>query len=325
MYAVLIYTDNQRINFLEKVFGPGKLFTNSKGSKNLYVICPNCFKLGKNSATSGQKKLAIEINTQKSHCWVCNKKYISILPWLVSQRKLQLKEEYERLYENIKLNGFVENEIQVCLPDDFRLIAANLENGDFFIKRASKYLLCDRNLNQKDLWRFKFGISADKKYQNRIIIPSFGCDGTVNYFLARAIYQNKFKYINCDYDKNNVVFNELYVDWSRELTLVEGPMDLVNIETNATCLLGSTLTTDSRMFHLIAYHKTPIVLCLDLDAAEKQRIIAELLYSYDIPIKIVKLDRKDPGLYSKDEIKELHPIEWSWKENFIEKVEKVFK
>jgi hypothetical protein len=320
----LIFTDSQRINFLEKIFGSGKLFTNSKGSRNLYVICPNCFKLGKNSATSGQKKLAIEVNTQKSHCWVCNKKYISILPWLVSQRKLLLKEEYEQLYENNKYASSTDNEVQVCLPDDFRLIAAHMDEGDFFIKRASDYLLFERALSHKDLWKFKFGISADKKYQNRIIIPSFGCDGMVNYFLARATFNSKIKYLNCDYDKNDVVFNELYVDWTRELILVEGPLDLVNIETNATCLLGSTLTTESRMFHLLAYHKTPVILCLDADAAEKQRKIAELLYSYDIPTKIVKLDRKDPGFYSQSEFKELKPIEWSWKENFMEKVEKVF-
>jgi hypothetical protein len=320
----VISTEGQRIQFLEKIFGPGKLFTNSKGSKNLCVVCPNCVKQNKNSAINGQRKLAIEINNEKNHCWVCDKRYKTVFPWIVFQRRLNLQKEYEELFERELETKKEEEQYSISLPNDFMLIGQNLESKNFLVDRAANYLF-SRGMSIKDLWRYKCGISDEYEYRDRIIIPSFTIDGNLNYFLARAIYSSDMKYVNCGYDKNEIVFNEFYVDWNKELILVEGPMDLLNIEENATCLLGSSLSRESRIFNFIIQNKTPVVLCLDLDAVEKQRKIAELLYSYDIPTKIIKIDRKDPGLYSNQEFKDLKQIEWSWKENFLEKIERTFK
>ena len=66
-----------------------------------------------------------------------------------------------------------------------------------------------------------------------------------------------------------IIFNELNIDWSKELTIVEGPLDLIKTNDNATCLLGSSLTEDMLLFQKIVANKTNIKLALDSDIFSK--------------------------------------------------------
>ena len=146
-------------------------------------------------------------------------------------------------------------------------------------------------------------------------MPSFDADGKLNFYTGRAIDDNAFrKYMNCDAEKKSIIFNEINIDWTNELSLVEGPFDLTKCDDNATCLLGSSLSEDSKLFHQIYKHKTPIVLALDKDMQSKtwQRI-ARMLSSYDIPVKVLNLGSfKDVGEMTREQFKDakLHAIKW---------------
>ena len=50
----------------------------------------------------------------------------------------------------------------------------------------------------------------------------------------------------------------LNIDWNRELSIVEGPLDLLKTNDNATCLLGSALNEDFKLFQKIVDNKTDI-------------------------------------------------------------------
>ena len=72
-----------------------------------------------------------------------------------------------------------------------------------------------------------------------IVIPSFDDDGDVNYFAARSYNGDSYKYKNPRASKN-IVFNELFVNWNADLTIVEGAFDAI-VAGNAVPILGSTL------------------------------------------------------------------------------------
>jgi hypothetical protein len=305
----------EKISFLRTVFGT---VSDPKGAgQNASINCPACKK---------QKKLAIHLLTDVCHCWVCGlgTKLISLL----------MKYHPSYVHEYItrfagKQVFFIDEKIKfdVVLPENFKLLATNINNDDFVCNKAIDYLK-KRGLKNRDLWFFKFGVSSDQNIKDRVVMPSFDCDGKLNFYTARAITNNFRKYMNCDAEKKSIIFNEINIDWSKELTLVEGPFDLTKCDENATCLLGSSLSEDSKLFYKIYQNKTPIVLALDNDMVDKSwQRIAKLLNSYDINVKILQLGNyKDVGEMSKEEFlfAKLNAKEWSRDSALLQKI-KSFK
>ena len=141
-------------------------------------------------------------------------------------------------------------------------------------------LLTDVVLDQDD--------DGNDIYDVDIIIPSFSEDGELNYFVARRIDDSPaMKYLNAKVPKKDVVFNELRICWDDELTIVEGPLDLVKCDDNATCLLGSQIREGHALFTQVVKNQTPVILALDPDAIEKTHKFAKNLASYGISVKIL--------------------------------------
>ena len=55
---------------------------------------------------------------------------------------------------------------------------------------------------------------------------------------------------------------------------------------NKTCLLGSTLNSNSLLFNRIVENKTPVILILDRDAKKKAVKIASELCEYSVPVRL---------------------------------------
>jgi hypothetical protein len=110
------------------------------------------------------------------------------------------------------------------------------------------------------------------------------------------------------------VFNEVDVDWTREVTLVEGPFDLLNAGQNAIPLLGSVLMRDSLLLQRIVENQTPVTLALDSDMEKKSHDIAKMLYGYNIRVRIAELgDSKDVGEMTDSEFKLVVDAAVEWK------------
>jgi hypothetical protein len=136
--------------------------------------------------------------------------------------------------------------------------------------------------------------------------------------VARAIDDTAHrKYINAKVPKKTVIFNELNIDWKKELVLVEGPFDLIKATHNATCLLGSSLSVGSHLFKQITKNCTPVVLALDPDAILKTHDIAKKLADFGVPVGLVLPDAfgdmEDVGAMSKAKFKDLanNAVPWT--------------
>ena len=100
----------------------------------------------------------------------------------------------------------------------------------------------------------------------------------------------------------NIVFNELYVDFEEEVTIVEGVFDAIKAH-NAVPILGSTIRETSKLFRKIVNNDTPVLLALDPDAKKKSEYIKSLFLKYGIEVREVEYqDERDIGDMSKDEV-----------------------
>ena len=307
---------SSKLDFLKRIFGPHE---KSKDGINYAFKCPGCGKTG-----SAKKKLVIRIDTDIYQCWVCDVKGKN-LSFLLRKFKPHAFQEYQDSFSSSRRCYAAESDVsvedvQVSLPVGFKLIAAFTDAVDPDLTAVRRYAF-SRSLGYADLWYFKIGTCLKGRYRRRLIIPSFDKDGNLNYYVARAIdaSQNR-KYLNPRVPKRDIIFNEINIDWTKELTIVEGPFDLMKCNENATCLLGSSLSEKYLLFKKIAENKTPVLLALDPDAKKKTHNIAMLLSQYGIGVRLVNiLGYDDVGSMNKQRFLDLREsaIEWNSTDRLI--------
>lgn len=308
--------------FFESIFGKGNVKL-SRDSKNFTVRCPICNK------NNGKLKLAIRTIDDLTHCWVCGWKSKSLLPIVLKYFKNK-SDEYKTLYnltKNLDENTDNSLEEKVILPSDFTLLA--LCSGEEKRKYFNYFAyLKNRGISYEDLWKYKFGVSKEENYFGRIIIPSFDLDGNLNYFTARSLNPNsRIKYMTCGKPKNDVIFNELYIDFKKPIKICEGPFDMIKLGENATCLQGSELNENSKIFQEILHHESDVILCLDSDMKLKSHMIARNFSEYGINIKILDLgDKHDPGELNNQTINHMlynNCNEYSWEDLIKHKLDQI--
>ena len=106
--------------------------------------------------------------------------------------------------------------------------------------------------------------------------------------MARSYSGDSYKYKNPKASKD-IVFNELYIDWKEDLTIVEGIFDAITAG-NSVPILGSTLRSDSDLIRKIVYNDTPVYVALDPDAREKENKIIQTLLKYDVELYKIDVD-----------------------------------
>jgi len=294
----VVHSLTDKIKFYESIFGRGRI---SNNGVNFDVRCPICAPLD-----TSKKKLAIRTSDDANHCWVCGWKARSLAPLLRKYGTQEHLNAYRELTGHNGKSDLITAEIdkvqKIELPKDFRLLTL-ASNMDPDVKAAWRYVY-SRGLTDRDAWYFKFGVSDEVRWKRRVIMPSFDFNGELNYFVARAIDKDKKpKYDNPDVDKNPVVFNEINIDWTKRLTLVEGPFDLVKCPENTTALLGSDLDERHEIFNKILLHDTPVALALDGDMWHKKMPkIVKKIQEYNIDVVVVDVRPwGDPGNMSKGE------------------------
>ena len=193
-----------------------------------------------------------------------------------------------------------EDKEKVDIPIEFHSLATDKVPATGV--RAYKYLQ-SRGITKADILKWKIGYCFEGEYRNRIIIPSFDEDGDCSYFIARSYNGDSYKYKNPRASKD-VVFNELFVDWNKDLIVVEGVFDAL-VAGNAVPILGSTLRKGSDLLRQIVQNDTPVFIALDPDAANKERRIIKMLLEYDIELyKIDVTGYEDVGSMPKEVFKE---------------------
>ncbi len=296
-----------RTRFLISVFGKGEV-----NKSSIAVSCPDC---GKDRPD--KKKLVIKIDSGMHHCWVCGLKG-KTLQYTIKKYYPNKVAEYHKIFkteDNVQLEN-KEEEAVVEVPKGFLLLSQNHKTKDPDIRDTLDYAK-SRGITDRELWYFKLGACKLGRFRRRLIMPSFDSLGSLNYFTARAIDSDKYiKYLNAKAPKKSLIFNEINLNWSKELTLVEGPMDLIKCNYNAVPLLGSTLNKNYLLFQKLIKHSTPVLMALDPDASDKTHHICTNLYSYGINIRMMELnDYEDVGEMSKKEFESRRKIAEPWLPN----------
>ena len=111
--------------------------------------------------------------------------------------------------------------------------------------------------------------------------------------------------------------------------LIEGPFDLIKATHNATCLLGSSLPTNSCLFKQIIKNCTPVILALDPDAILKTHDIAKKLADFGVSVGLVLPDAfgdvEDVGAMNKTKFKDLvkNAVPWTPMQQLTTKIRRI--
>ena len=194
----------------------GKSYMSS--DEHLYT-CPYC----------GHDKNKFSVNIEKNvyKCWICDARGKNIYrvirrfgsfsqqeKWKELSGTKEDLNEFENLFEIEVIHEKKEEIIEI--PEGFISLTSNREGRSF--KRAMNYLH-KRDINISDILRWKIGYTSKGPFNNRIIIPSFNERGDLNYFIARTFSDDYQRYKNPPVSRN-IIFNELYVDFEEEVTIV---------------------------------------------------------------------------------------------------------
>ncbi len=254
---------------------------------NVAFYCPFC--------NHHKKKLNINLENQKWHCWVCNVKGRKLIYLL---RKINASQNIiDDILKNIgeyKSYNSDKNEktrYDISLPKCFKPLWKKYDCITY--KHVIRYLN-KRNIDKRDIIRYGIGYCSDGEYGNRVIIPSYDELGTLNYFIARDVFPNsKFKYKNPNMSKDTVIF-ELFINWKMPIILCEGVFDAIAIKRNAIPLLGKFLSK-TLVKKIIKNKIKEVYIALDDDAKGDSIKLSKFFMDYGIKTYRLDLKEKDPS------------------------------
>ena len=243
--------------------------------------------------THHKRKLQINTQTGKWHCWVSNvggRNFFQLFKKLSAT-----KEQFDELVELVGENKFykVKEEDKkniVKLPDDFK----PLWNGnDGIVKRHALTYLYKRGITDEDIIKYNIGYCDSGLYSNRIIVPSYDSNGRLNFFVGRDFYSSKMKYKNSPTSKDIIGF-DIFINWDEPIILCEGVFDAMAFKRNAIPLFGKTVPK-SLQKKIIEFGVKTLYLALDNDAMSDTIKITDMFLSEGIDVKIMVLKDKDPS------------------------------
>ena len=295
----MVLTNTQKLKALEKYLGP------HAGDEHEVVFrCPVC-----KDPRKEKKKLCVRIDDGTFHCWVCDTKgrnfwqlFKKLVPEALKDPQcIPLFEGQRPQHTEIQSEPQPE---EVNLPKELFLVGLN-EIRDPDISSVRQYLL-GRGLTTGDMLRWRISATKSGSLRRKAIIPSFDTLGEPNYFVSRSIDETPYKYKNCKRQKTEIVFNEIDIDWSQPVVLVEGVFDAIKSPENTIPILGSSLPKNSLLFRRLWEHGCKVTVALDPDLKMKSHRICEDLSRAGLEVwQVWAPDGRDFGSMEKNEVKEI--------------------
>ncbi len=278
-----------------------KILTNVLGhsyrSNNEYLFaCPYC--------KHHKRKFSVNVEKGYYKCWVCDTRGKNIYRVIRRFGTNTDKSQWRELTTEINFDQLedlfgekIEEKQILDMPEGFISLAAKDIPPTGF---AARNYLRKRGISKQDIVWWKMGYCSQGDYEGRIIIPSFDDEGDLNYFISRSYDKKAYpKYKNPPASKN-VVFNDLFVDWTSDIILVEGVFDAILAGRNAVPILGSTLNEHSVLLRKIVKEDAGVYIALDPDATKKELEIIKTLLDFDIEVWKVNIgDHEDVGSMKK--------------------------
>ena len=282
------------INILDTALGVG---SSLKGNEQAHH-CPFC--------NHHKKKLQVNLDTQRWHCWVCDSKGRSVQSLLrklnVDIRDLnRLKDIYgEEDYTLVEKDEYV---AKLQLPSEFKQLHFKPNGFKPEYNQAINYLK-ERGITQADIVKYNIGYCSDGLYFGRIIIPSYDESGELNYFIARSYYKDEtYKYKNPPVNRDVIVFDN-QINWNEPIILCEGVFDSFSIKRNAIPLLGKFLLNKLKN-KIIEKGVKEVTIMLDSDAISDSTKHTDYFLKNGIKVRNIIPTDKDAGEMGFKKVNEL--------------------
>jgi DNA primase len=273
------------VNLVNSKLGSGK--RTARG--NQAYTCPFCH--------HHKPKLEINFTENKEghnpwQCWVCGKRGKTIKS-LFKQIQVDASyfQELSKLVKNVTSDDIGEVKHSLLeFPKEFKTF---INSQDITARHALSYLK-KRNISKTDILKYNIGYCASGTYANMIVIPSYDCNGKLNYFTARSFEKDPYvKYRNPEVSRDIIAF-ELFVNWDLPIILCEGPFDALAIKRNVIPLFGKNIQP-SLMKKLVESKVQKIYIALDNDAMKQALGFCEQLLDIGKEVYLVELQGKDPS------------------------------
>ena len=284
---------DKKFKILTNVLGP-----TYRTNNEFLFRCPYC--------DHHKRKFSVNLDKGYYKCWVCDTRgknlYRVIRRFGTNRDKSQWRDLTSEIDYNKLEDLFSEKaeEKQILeMPEGFVSLANKAVPPTGF---AARNYLRKRGVSKQDIVWWKMGYCSKGEYEGRIIIPSFDGEGDLNYFVSRSYDRASYpKYKNPSVSKN-IVFNDLFVDWSSDIILVEGVFDAIVAGRNSVPILGSTLNQHSVLLRKIVKEDAGVYVALDPDAKKKELQIIKTLLDFDIEVWKVNIgDNEDVGSMEKEQ------------------------
>jgi DNA primase len=243
-----------------------------------------------------KKKLQVNLDTQRWHCWVCDSKGRSVQSLLrklnVDIRDLnRLKDIYgEEDYTLVEKDEYV---AKLQLPSEFKQLHFKPKGFNPEYNQAINYLK-ERGITQADIVKYNIGYCSEGLYFGRVIVPSYDENGDLNYFVARSYYkEERMKYKNPPVNRDVIVFDN-QINWNEPITLVEGVFDSFSVKRNCIPLLGKFLLSKLKN-KIIEKGVKDITILLDSDAITDSTKHTDYFIKNGINVKNIIPTGKDAG------------------------------
>ena len=278
--------------------------------------CPRCAELYNNFKLDNKYNLEVNLNNQDKrfkikkifHCWKCD--YSGGLHKLIRQYSSDIDYSlFCDLDDELTMSFSVDNvKVEpIKLPKEFIAFDSDkYDEHDISHLEMFNYLE-RRNIGWEIIKKNNIGFALSGKYYRRIIIPSYDKLNKLNYYVTRAVFKTKFKYMNPRVPKTEFIFNESNINWNSTVFLVEGVFDMFTLPPNTIPLLGKTLYEN--LLEKLVKYKPNVLICLDQDAFKMIGVhnpmrpkssagIYKTLKSYGLEnVKVLDISKEDLGYY----------------------------
>lgn len=288
-----MHTASELITFVERLFGQSQI---GSGGKEIVVKCPMPACSG-----SSKKKLSINVETHKNHCWVCGWRARSLAPLIFkvgTKDDLTAYSSFSGKKFTLAQSDDIESDTaqkQLKLPYGLRNYTLDVLNDS--LDESGKWVhsyLKKRGIGLDTAAYFclKYGTPTMQAvdYRYAVVIPSYDQNFELNYYTARTtLDKNKSRrYFNANLDADTIIFREMHIDWKSEILMVEGPFDAMALgRRNSVSTLGSNLSPNHALFCSLVAHGARVCILYDRNAQHKTKKIATDLTDYGVSVRTI--------------------------------------
>lgn len=261
----------------------GRSVPHRNGERSFH--CPFC--------NHHKKKLQVNIETQKWHCWVCNAKGQTINSLLhKSDAPTYTFDAVRAVYGNVHLTTVKKPSSSITsLPKEYK--ALYVAKPTPHQKNAMHYAIHKRNLSPVEIVKYEVGYCESGPYGGMLIVPSYDEDGFLNYFVGRSFYDTPMKHKNPSVSKDVIGFGS-NINWNEPVVIVEGAFDAITTRRNAIPLFGKKILPTLRA-RILQERPPKLFLALDPDAYRDTYDEIEYFVNNGIDVYYVNLYDKDPN------------------------------